>query len=66
MYIEFYYCDLETIESSTFDGLHLHSLCLYVNNLKSLPENIFIFQFSLQTLDLHNNQLRTHLFFELF
>ena len=32
-------------------------LGLYDNNLKSLPDNIFIFQFNLHTLDLNGNDL---------
>ena len=38
-------------------GLDLYHLDLEGNNLKSLPENIFIFQFNLQLLSLYNNDL---------
>ena len=57
-YVSIRYSDLETIESGSFDGFEdLKELRLYNNNLKSLPENIFIFQFNLRLLALYDNDL---------
>ena len=52
-----FYSDLETIEAGCLDGLDLDALDLEDNNLKSLPENIFMFQINLQYLSLYNNDL---------
>ena len=56
-HVAIYDSDLETIEAGCFDALDLDAVYLYDNNLKSLPENIFIFQFNLRALDLDNNDL---------
>ena len=47
----------EIFKIKRIPGLDLYHLDLEGNNLKSLPENIFIFQFNLQLLSLYNNDL---------
>ena len=56
-FITMTHCEIETIESGTFDGLDLDAIRIDYGNLKSLPSNIFKFQFNLQYLYLEGNQL---------
>ena len=55
--IAIYSCALETIESDSFDVLALDRITISYSELKSLPTNIFKFQFNLQELYLDHNKL---------
>ena len=56
--VDIFESSLETIESGTFDGLDLDNLYLYNNILKSLPENMVIFQINLNDIFFYGNNLK--------